>query len=82
MQGTIPIQLDIQPTSLELLCDDLKRLSDGISKASQQKVFDDNESQQLCDSLNNLGEVILALAKSVEKTIQKAKDLGLINVRN
>ncbi len=79
MINTVPIQLDIQPQSLELLCMDLKLLSDGIEKALHENVFEKEEAEKLCNCLDNLGGVILALAKSVEKTIQKANDLKLNN---
>jgi hypothetical protein len=75
MSQSVPIQIDIDPESLNIVSNDLKILINGIDKASKENIFNGEESESLCSSLNNIGNLIFILAKSVEKTIDKAEKI-------
>lgn len=75
MNQKIPIQIDIDPESVNIFSNNLKLLVSGIEKASNNKIFNDEEFQSLCLSINNIGNLVLLLAKSIEKTIDKAENI-------
>lgn len=77
MSHTIPIQINIDPQNLNIISNNLKTIIQGIEKASQIGVFDSNESESLYSSINNLGDLILIMAKEVENTLAKAEKRDL-----
>jgi hypothetical protein len=77
MNYPVPVQIDIDPKSLNIVSNDLKILINGINKASKENIFNNEESEELCSSINNIGNLIFILAKSLEKTIDNAEKIKI-----
>jgi hypothetical protein len=73
---SVPVQINIEPESLNIITNDLRMIIDGIKKASDNNIFNSEETQMLCSSINNLGELVFIMAKSVENTLEKAEKIG------
>jgi hypothetical protein len=69
----IPVKLDLTQSDLELLNNDIKRLSEGLNKASKAGVFELKESQLLCTSIENLAQVVLGMTQNAKQTLENAK---------